>query len=146
MDVYSPKFAMEYMLAMFPKKTTATVETKQVEVKKSNINKVKKKEIMSPGLNINLKADCVYYKDVIFGKTISSIRINRGKLYSETAMNAYEGSINLNLIADVNSEKYSCDAIISRVKIHEFVNDAITIPAPTSINKILFVLIFLISV
>ncbi len=123
-DIYSPKFAVEYLVAMFPKKSTSTAKA---AAKSKSKTAAKKKEIKSPGVYISLKADSIYYKDVTAGKTISSIRFNKGKLYSETSMSAYEGHLNINLIADINTEDYSVEALINKVKIHEFVDDAITV-------------------
>lgn len=133
-DIYSPKFAVEYLMAMFPKKTASTAkpETKKATEKKSD--RTKKSGINSPGVYITLKADSIYYKDVTAGRTVSNIRFDKGKLYSETEINAYDGKINLNINADINAETYNIDALISRVKIDDFVDDAIAVMPRKKVN------------
>src|ERR1035437_22990 len=142
-DVYSPKFAVEYMLAMFPQKSTPTAQVKAearvLAPVKNRKNNPGKKEVKSPGIFITLKADSVFYKDVTFGKTFSSIRFVKGRLDSETSVNAYEGSMDLNLMADVNTEAYSCEATVSRANIHKFVDDCISVlPKKDPEKKTLF--------
>jgi uncharacterized protein involved in outer membrane biogenesis len=128
-DIYSPKFAVEYLMAMFPQKSAAIANTKaspeKVTTKKTK--KLKRQEIKSPGVIITLKADSIFYKDVTAGKTSSSIKFSKGKLTADTLINAYNGSINFRMTADVNSENYSMEASISGVKLHDFIDNAIAV-------------------
>jgi hypothetical protein len=129
MEIYSPKFALEYLFCIFPgkKEKNTVIASYKTEGSKNPGKSSKKKEISAPGIFVKLKADSVFYKDVVFGRTISSIRFHKGKLDSETAINVYQGNINMNAGADLNNESYNCEAVISKVNVHDFINDAVSL-------------------
>jgi uncharacterized protein involved in outer membrane biogenesis len=138
-DIYSPKFAVEYLLAMFPKK-----ESKK-EAKVSKISKDappppaagrttakkpakhKTKVAGVPGIYLNLKADSIFYKDVTIGKTSASIRFVNSKLNTDLSMKCYEGSINSNVVMDINKETYNMTAEMKGVNAHKLIDDAISV-------------------
>lgn len=139
-DIYSPKFAIEYLMAMLPQKEkkaqakasptpkpkmTAAQKKAQAKKTKQAVKKIQSAKI--PGIYMNLKADSIFYKTVHAGKTISNIRFVDKVLYAETSITAYEGKINNNIVVDVNKESYKIDATISGVNISPFIDDAIVI-------------------
>jgi hypothetical protein len=123
-DISSPKFAVEYLLAMFPKK-----EGKESKIKKTAAKKTEKKKKITgtPGIYLNLKADSIVYKDVTIGKTTASIRFVNAKLYSEFSMMCYDGNINSNAVMDINNESYTMTADIKSVNVHQLIDDAVSI-------------------
>jgi uncharacterized protein involved in outer membrane biogenesis len=123
-DIYSPKFAAEYLLAMFPKKEQKKI-AKAAAAKKT---KVKKKKLSgTPGVYLNLKADAILYKDVTIGKTIANIRFVNAKLYSDISMMCYEGSMSSNVVMDINEESYTLTADIKAVKVNKLIDDAVSV-------------------
>ena len=134
-DIYSPKFAVEYLLALFPKKEKKSKDEKTVKQEKQ-INKKKKTRIKNtPGVYLTVRADSIFYKDVNIGKTISSIRFVNEKLYAETSINAYEGKLNSNLVADINKETYSITADITSVDVHNLIKDTISVMPKKEADK-----------
>lgn len=137
-DIYSPKFAVEYLLALFPKKEKKADkgQSEKGPNKAATTAKKKKTEIKNvPGVYLTLRADSIFYKEVTIGKTISSIRFVDGKLYSETAINAYQGKINSNFVADINKETYSITADISSVEVNKLIDDSISVMPKKDPNK-----------
>ncbi len=138
-DIYSPKFAIEYLLALFPKKEKNSAGDKSLkEIKKpaATSDKKKKAEIKNvPGVYLTLRADSIVYKEITIGKTISSIRFVNGKLYSETSINAYQGKINSNFTADINKETYNITADISSVEVNRLIDDSISVMPKKDPNK-----------
>ncbi|MCX7699158.1 MAG: AsmA family protein [Candidatus Goldbacteria bacterium] len=136
-DIYSPKFAIEYLLALFPKKEKKNITNKNLkDTKKSATSKKKKIETEKmPGVYITLRADSIFYKEVTIGKTISNIRFVDGKLYAETAINAYQGKINCDFVADINKETYSITANISSVEVNKLIDDSISVLPKKDQNK-----------
>lgn len=129
-DIYSPKFAVEYLLALFPQKKKRVEKNQSDKQTKKIVTAAKKKTIKIknvPGIYLTLRADSVFYKEVTIGKTISSIRFVDGKLYSETAINAYQGKINSNFIADINRETYSITTDITSVEVNKLIDDTISV-------------------
>lgn len=132
-DISSPRFAVEYLLGLFPQKEKSkekkilTAEEKKAKEAKTKKEIEKLKTVKVPGVYINLKADSVFYKTVNLGKTTGSIRYLNNKVYSEFSIMAYDGKINGNLTADINKETYATDVIINKVVLNRFVNDAISI-------------------
>ncbi|MBN1113845.1 MAG: AsmA family protein, partial [Oligoflexia bacterium] len=124
-NIYSPKFAIEYLLAMFPQKEK---KAGQPVTKKTAPVKTEKKKISgAPGIYLELKADSIFYRDVTIGKTIASIRFVNAKLYSEFSMMCYDGSINGSAVMDINTENYTLAAGIKSVKLHDLIDDAISV-------------------
>jgi len=137
-DIYSPKFAVEYLLALFPKKEKKADKEKTEKQLKKIATPAKKKEAQIkniPGVYVTLRADSIFYKDVTIGKTISNIRFMNDKLYSETAINAYNGKINCNLIADINKETYNVTANIASVEVNKLIDDSISVIPRKDQNK-----------
>ncbi len=137
-NIYSPKFAIEYLLALFPKKEKKDDKKQPVKETKTTVtaSKKKKTEIKNvPGVYLTLRADSIFYKEVTIGKTISNIRFVNGKLYAETAINAYHGKINNNLIVDVNKETYSITADVASVDVNKLIDDSISVLPKKDPNK-----------
>ncbi|MCX8092660.1 MAG: AsmA family protein [Candidatus Goldbacteria bacterium] len=138
-DIYSPKFAIEYLLALFPKKEkkiSGSQSTKDIKKQSKILTKKKKTEIKNmPGVYLTLRADSIFYKEVTIGKTISNIRFVDGKLYAETAINAYQGKINSNFVADINKETYSITADIASVEVNKLIDDSISVLPKKDPNK-----------
>ena len=138
-DVTSPRFAIQYLLAMFPKKDKkkkkdmTEKELKLLEKKKKAAAAKTKKAIRSikgkklPGFYLNLNADSMVYKDIETGRAVSNIRFVENKLYAETSINAYEGSVNNNLVINVDRESYSTSLKIKDIRVNNLIEDAITI-------------------
>jgi|GEM_PF-1330203 len=141
-DIYSPKFAVEYLLGLLPQKEKGKKEKKELtEEQKKQIQVKTKKEIeklktvKATGVYINLKADSIFYKTITMGKTIGNIRYVNNKIYSEFSMMAYDGKINGNLTADINKETYATDIMINKVILNRFINDSISILLENDKNK-----------
>ena len=134
-DISSPKFAVEYLLGLFPKKEKGKKDTEKTiteKEKKEKMAKTKKelqkiKSVKAPGVYINLKADSIFYKTVNLGKTIGNVRYVNNKIYSEFSIMAYDGKINGNLTADINKETYETDLTINSIILHQLVNDSISV-------------------
>jgi len=139
-NISSPKFAIEYLLALFPRKEKKkkvkdmTAEelkdyklAKEIKAKKTKaaVRSLKGKKL--PGVYLNLNADSIFFKEVNTGKAIINVRFVDNKLYSEAAIMAYKGSLNNNLIVDLNKETYSVGLKIKNIESSKLVNDAITI-------------------
>lgn len=126
-DIYSPKFAVEYLLAMFPKKEKKK-DAKEPAKKKTAMKKKDKKKLSGlPGVYLNMKADSIFYKDVTLGKTAASIRFVDEKLYSEFAMACYGGNVNSSAFMDINSENYTMSFDIKAVKVNNLIDDMISV-------------------
>ena len=132
MNLTSPKLALEYMLAMFPKKLTGTALAKQSKLQEG---KTENKQITAPDMYINMEAGSVYYKEMTFGKTTANIRFIKGKFDLEALMNAYEGNIKLNVKADLNKQSYNVDTNVNNVKIQKFINDSIAVMPRKATDK-----------
>ncbi len=132
-DISSPKFAVEYLLGLFPQKEkkkekkVLTAAEKKAQEAKTKKELAKLKSIKAPGVYINLKADSVFYKTINLGKTAGSIRYTDNKVYSEFSIMAYDGKINGNLTADINKETFATDVTINNVVLNRFINDSISI-------------------
>lgn len=134
-DISSPKFAVEYLLGLFPKKEKEKKDLEKIiteKEKKEKIAKTKKelqkiKSVKAPGVYINLKADSIFYKTVNLGKTIGNVRYVNNKIFSEFSIMAYDGKINGNLTADINKESYETDLTVNGLILHKLVNDSISI-------------------
>jgi hypothetical protein len=131
-DIHSPKFAAEYLMAMFPKKDESSGSNKTV--KKSSAgkgNKTKKKEKAKvtgvPGIYLTLNADSIFYKSVNIGKTTASISYAGGKVHSDISMVCYEGKINSDITMDINKETYSITAGTKNINVHQLIDDAISV-------------------
>ena len=125
-DISSPKFAVEYLLALFPKKEKVAAKTGAAVQPKKNTRE-KKKTAGLPGVYLTLNAGSIYYKTLNTGKTTASIRFVNSKLYSELAMMCYEGAINSSAVMDINTEGYTLTADIRGVKVNSLIDDAISI-------------------
>ncbi|MCE5300622.1 MAG: AsmA family protein [Spirochaetia bacterium] len=130
-DIYSPKFASEYLLAMFPKKSTATAKTAGTAVAKT----AGKKQAIAPGVYINIEADRVTFKDIEFGKTVSAIKFVKGRLYADTSARGYDGTLINYIEADINTEKYSTDVAVKKVKVNRLISDAIAVMPKKSADR-----------
>ncbi len=137
--VTSPKFAVQYLLAMFPKKDKkkkkdmTEKELKLLKKKKKAAAAKTKKAIRSikgkklPGFYLNLDAGSIVYKDIETGRAVSNIRFVENKLYAETSINAYKGSVNNNFVVNVEKESYSTYLKIKNIKVNNLIEDAATI-------------------
>jgi hypothetical protein len=127
-SIYSPKFAIEYLLAMFPKKEKKKDDKQAAKLKKAPAVKKEKKKITgTPGIYLDLKADSIFYKDITIGKTIMSERFVKGKLYSEFSMMCYQGSINADSVMDINTENYTLNVNVKNVQLNNLIDDAISV-------------------
>jgi len=141
-DIYSPKFATEYLLALFPQKQKtgskqssnsaspgqSKPSSKSTHSTGSNGKSAEaKKQASLPEVHISLKADAITFKTVEAGKTTSNIKLKDNKLTVETSISAYNGTIYDILNVDLNSEKYSTDVAIKNVQVNKLIDDAIAV-------------------
>ena len=135
-DIHSPKFAVEYLLAMFPKKEIKkgekTGSNKKVLASDSGKSGSSKKKARTkvtglPGVTLTLSADSIFYKSVNIGKTSASIHYSGGKITSEISMACYEGKINSDIKMDVNAETYSVAAGTKNINVHQLIDDAVSV-------------------
>lgn len=135
-DIRSPKFAVEYLLAMFPKKESSKSGKTSLNKTASRAgqageskakNRVKTKVAGLPGIYLTLNADSIFYKSVNIGKTTASISYTGGKIRSDLSMVCYEGEINSGITMDINNETYSGTAGTRNVNIHQLIDDGISV-------------------
>lgn len=143
-NISSPRFAIEYLLALFPKKEKQkdkpklTQEELRAKKKASTakttaaLRSAKGKKL--PGIYLAISAGSVAYKTLQTGRANLNIRLIENKLYSETAVNFYSGTINNNLTADINKETYSNNTSIRGVEVNKFIDDAIAV-MPKKLDK-----------
>ncbi len=149
-NIYSPKFATEYLLALFPQKEKAKsgantggneasitkAGSLAASAKKSRQKSAGTKQLGAmPEVHISLKADAITYKTVEAGKTTSNIKFINGKLSSDTSISAYNGTIYNSLTADINKEKYSTNVEMKNVLINKLIDDAISVLPKKDPNK-----------
>lgn len=139
-NINSPKFAVEYLLALFPQKEknkdkpklTAEERTEKKAASASKttaaLRSVKGKKL--PGFYMNISAGSIAYKNIQTGKASLSVRLVDNKVYSETAVNFYSGTISNNLSADINKESYSNETFVKNVEVNKFIDDAIAVMPP----------------
>ncbi len=127
-SIKSPKFAVEYLISLFPSKKEQSDETGAARKEAKTKEAVAKfKSASLPDIYINLDADSVTFKEITLGKTIANIRQTKGKVFTEAAAAAYGGNINFNLTADINRESYEAGISIKKVVLDKLINDAITV-------------------
>lgn len=136
-NISSPKFAVEYLLALFPQKQKPKDKPKLTAEERSEkkaassakttktLRSVKGKKL--PGFYMNISAGSVVYKNIETGRASISVRLVDNKLYSETAVNFYSGTIRNNLSADINRETYSNETFIKNVEANKLIEDAIAV-------------------
>ncbi|PKL90922.1 MAG: hypothetical protein CVV21_10280 [Candidatus Goldiibacteriota bacterium HGW-Goldbacteria-1] len=124
-DIYSPKLAVEYLLALIPKKEKSAVKKELVNTKTAAAKT--KKAIKAPGAYLNIKADAISFKEIEIGKTIANVRLVNNKFYMEASAAAYSGNINSSAVSDINKETYSFDFITSKVQMTRLIDDVIAV-------------------
>ncbi|MBN2754670.1 MAG: AsmA family protein [Candidatus Goldbacteria bacterium] len=136
-DIYSPKLAVEYLLALIPQKDKSAPK-KQVTKTKTAAAKTKK-AIKAPGTYLNIKADAISFKEIEIGKTIANVRLVNNKFYMEASAAAYSGNINSSAVSDINKGTYSFDFITSQVQMTRLIDDVIAVLPRKDASKKTFI-------
>ena len=136
-DIYSPKLAVEYLMALIPKKDKSAADKAATKTKSAPAKT--KKAIKAPGTYVNVKADSITFKEITIGKTIANVRLVNSKFYMEASAAAYSGNINSSAVSDINKGTYSFDFITSQVQMTRLIDDVIAVLPRKDASKKTFI-------
>ena len=119
----SPKFAVEYLLALLPEKD-ASAQSKTPKVI-APAKKIKTNQFAT--IHIKLTAGALVYKTLETGKVLCEISYKAAKLYVTTQIEAYQGKLLSDISVDLNKTSYSVGVSCDKVEVNKLVENVIAI-------------------